>query len=538
MRASARYRHRALYAAALVLACTLLYAAGCRQTPRHHAAADITLLTTNDLHGRLEPFMVQNEGHAQSAGGFSALAACMDMWAQQAPGAVLRLNSGDTLAGPYAVHFGGAALFGALGLMGMDAAVPGNHEFDRGPREFARALDHCPFPMVATNMEIAPGHALAGRIQPVIVLERCGARLLIAGFMTPELAYISSPGSGIRILDPASPHMRRRITDAIKQHSPDLVIALTHLGLEEDRRLAQSIPELDVICGGHSHDLLPAGQEVRVRHAGGRQTVIVQAGAGGAALGVLRIRAAAGAQPQYTWLPQKIDSSSGQSPRLQEFIARYRAQLPPVRVLTVSDTAIDCRGATLRSREAPIGNYIADSLREYCGTDVALYNGGGIRGDCVVPEGPVTNRDIETMLPFDNMAVVISMTGDELRQVLERSVGHLPLPWGGFLQVSGLNVRVDPQAQAGSGKRIAHVDVRGDGGLSSPLEGGRRYRVATNSFLARGGNGYHEFSRSRAEPSAGTAVRDIIMQRMSAQPRLALAADGRINMTTAPAQKR
>jgi 5'-nucleotidase len=91
-------------------------------------------------------------------------------------------------------------------------------------------------------------------------------------------------------------------------------------------------------------------------------------------------------------------------------------------------------------------------------------------------------------------------------------------------------MRVDPRAKAGSGKRIAQVDVLGNGGLYYPLETGRRYRVATNSFLARGGNGYEEFSRARAETSAGTAVRDIIMQQMSAQPRLALAADGRITV--------
>jgi 2',3'-cyclic-nucleotide 2'-phosphodiesterase (5'-nucleotidase family) len=391
--------------------------------------------------------------------------------------------------------------------------------------------------MVATNLDIPAEHALAGKIETVLVLERNGARLLIAGFMTPELAQISSPGPDISVQEPASPQMRQRIKAAISQHAPDLVIALTHLGLEEDRRLARSIPELDVICGGHSHDLLPPGQEVRVTHADGRQTVIVQAGYGGAALGVLRIRTAAGAQPEYAWRPQAIDSSSGQSPRLQEFIARYRAQLPPVRMLTLTDTAIDCRAATLRSREAPIGNYIADRLRAYFHADVALYNGGGIRGDCVLPAGRLTSMDIETMLPFGNEAVVVGMTGEALRQALERSVAQLPQPWGGFLQVSGLKMRVGLHAQADAGRRIRSVDVLGPDGTFHPLDPKRRYRVATNSFLAQGGNGYHEFSQARIEPSAEAAVRDIIMRDLAAQPRLMLAADDRISMT-ASAQER
>jgi 5'-nucleotidase len=512
----------------------LLCAAGCRQAQHDPSAqgdshADIILLTTNDLHGRLEPFATQTQRGSQTAGGFAALAARMDGIAQQEHSAVVRLNSGDTLTGPYAIHFGGEALFGGLGLMGIDAAVPGNHEFDRGPQELARALAHCQFPMVATNLDIPPGHALADRIQPLLVLDRDGTRLLIAGFVTPELAQIASPGPDIRMQDPTSPHMRQRIIDAIRQHEPDLVIALTHLGLAEDRRLARHIPELDVICGGHSHDLLPPGQEIRIRHAGRRQTVIVQAGYGGSALGVLRIRMSADSQPEYAWLPQALDSSSGQSPRMQEFIARYRALLPASRVLTLSETPIDCRAATLRSREAPIGNCIADSLREYFHADVALYNGGGIRGDCVLPAGSLTSMDIETMLPFGNTAVIVSMTGEVLRQALERSAAQLPRPWGGFLQVSGLRVRIGPRSD--SKRRITGVDVLAPDGTVHPLDSQRQYRVATNSFLARGGNGYAEFSQARSEPSADAAVRDIVMRALAAQPRLTPATDGRISMT-------
>lgn len=528
------HRHLTLYTAAAVLACMLLCAAGCRQRPLERSAhvsasADIILLTTNDLHGRLEPFTVQTDKGTQSAGGFAGLAARMDLIAQQTDGVVLRLNSGDTLSGPYCIHFGGEALFGGLGLMGIEAAVPGNHEFDRGPQNLARALAHCPFPMVATNMDIPSEHALAGTIEPMIVLERGGRRLLIAGFITPEIADISSPGPGIRVLDPASPHMRQRIMEAITQHAPDLVIALTHLGLEQDRRLARQIPELDVICGGHSHDLLPPGREIRVSHAGGRQTVIVQAGSGGTALGVLRIRIVSGSHPEYAWLPQAIDAASGKSPRMQKFIAHYRAQLPPNQTLTFTDAEIDCRAETLRSREAPIGNFIADSLREYSAADVALYNGGGIRGDGILPAGPLTRLDIETMLPFDNKAVIISMNGATLKKALERSVAHLPQLWGGFLQISGLRVQIDPHS--GPGQRVRGVEVLESDGGYRPIDPQRRYRVATNSFLARGGNGYAEFSTARTEPSSGAALRDIIMQRLAAQPRLVLATDGRITVT-------
>jgi len=346
------------------------------------------------------------------------------------------------------------------------------------------------------------------------------------------------------VLDPGGAEMRERIMAIAKEHRPDLVIALTHLGLEEDRLLARRIPGIDVICGGHSHDLLPAGEAATVTHADGGQTVIVQAGAGGIALGVLRIRLKPDMQPDYAWLPRGINTSSAQCPHMLEFIEGYRATLPPVQTLTTTDTVIDCRAAILRSQEAPIGNFIADSLREHFNTDVALYNGGGIRGDSMLPAGVLTSMDVETMLPFNNEAVVINMPGAMLRQVLERSVAHLPQPWGGFLQVSGLRMRVDPQPQSRQHdqpgyvhatapvQRISGVDIRGTDDVYRPLAPDQVYRIVTNSFLARGGNGYFEFSEATAEVPTGAILRDIIMHRLAEKPHHSFKTDGRISITT------
>ena len=530
-----------------LLTALLLLTAGCLHRPytggtNDNARIDIFLLTTNDLHGRLEPFTIQKNQGPQIAGGFAGLTAQMDLIAKQHHGAVLRLNSGDTLTGPYATHFNGKALFGGLSRMGINAATLGNHELDRGSEVLAQALTHCSFPMVVTNIDLPPGHVLAGALKPFALFERAGKRLLVIGLLTPDLTSISSPGPGIHVLNPDGTKMQARIRSIIKQHTPDLVIALTHLGLEQDRRLALNIPDIDVICGGHSHDLLPPGEEVAVQHASGRQTIIVQAGAGGTTLGVLRIRLHPNKQPAYAWLPQEISASSAQCPHMLEFIEEYRSVLPPTRAMTITDTIIDCRSATLRSREAPIGNFIADSLRTHFNTDVALYNGGGVRGDYMLPAGPITSMDVETMLPFGNKAVVASMSGAILRQILERSVAYLPQPWGGFLQVSGLRIRVDPYARphslphenpgyplaTSSEKRILTVDILETDGVYHPLVPGRFYRIVTNSFLARGGNGYYQFRDAQTEPPSRMLIRTIIMHRLTAQPYHTFETDNRI----------
>jgi len=533
------HRQHALIPAAVALLVSLtLLIAGCQHrthTPSIHDAAttEIFLLTTNDLHGRLEPFTIQTDQNTQTVGGFAGLAAQMELLTQDNPGAVLRLNSGDTLTGPYAAYFNGKALFGGLNRMNIDAATLGNHEFDRGSQVLAHALKICSFPLVVTNIDLAPDHILTETLKPYFLFNRAGKRLLVIGLLTPELQKISSPDPGITLLEPGGTEMQTRIRNIITQHKPDLVIALTHLGLEQDRRLARNIPVIDVISGGHSHDLIPPEKEVLIKHADGRHTVIVQSGAGGIALGVLRIRLHPDTHPAYSWLPQKINASSAQSPGMLDFIEHYRSKLSPLRTMTTTDTALDCRSAALRSREMPLGNFIADSLRAYFNTDVALYNGGGIRGDYVLPAGPITSMDVEIMLPFNNEAVVLSIPGARLKQVLEHSVAHVPQPWGGFLQVSGLRMHVNPKTRrhaAASGKHSIRVTIRQADGTYHPLDEEKNYRIVTNSFLAGGGNGYYHFGSARAELPTKMLVRDIIMRRLAARPHHSLAADGRINI--------
>lgn len=540
MSVPAFHRQGTVFPAAVVLLVSfVLLIAGCRHKPlkpvtQNVAGTEIILLTINDLHGRLEPFTVQTDRGTQFVGGFAGLAAQMDQLTLQNPNAVLRLNSGDTLTGPYAAQFNGKALFGGLSRMNIDAATLGNHDFDRGPQALAQALESCSFPTVVTNIDISPEHALTGLLEPHLLFNRAGKRLLLIGLLTPKLQDLSSPGSGITMLDPGGAEVQARIRNIITEHKPDLVIALTHLDPEEDLLLARNIPEIDVISGGHSHEMTPPGEEFTIKHAGGRQTVIVQSGARGIALGVLRIRLYPDSQPAYTWQPRKIDASSAQSPRMLDFIGHYRSRLQPARSMTMIDREVDCRISAVRSREMPVGNFIADTLRAYFNTDVALYNGGGIRGDYVLPAGPITSMDVETILPFNNEAVVLNMPGAMLKQVLEHSVSHLPQPWGGFLQVSGLRMRVVPETRnhEHSSKNSISVAIRRADGTYHPLEEKKTYRIVTNSFLAGGGNGYDQLKNARVEPTAQILVRDIIMRRLAARPRHSFTADGRISIQT------
>src|SRR5205085_10176627 len=113
--------------------------------------------------------------------------------------------------------------------------------------------------------------------------------------------------------------------------------------------------------------------------------------------------------------------------------------------------ALDSRDATVRGREAPIGNLIADAMRERTRADLAIMNGGGIRGGKVYEAGTaITRRDVQAQLPFGNHLVTLNIKGSELRLAIENGLSRLPAAAGRFPQVSGVTIAFDPQQPAGS----------------------------------------------------------------------------------------
>ena len=134
---------------------------------------------------------------------------------------------------------------------------------------------------------------------------------------------------------------------------------------------------------------------------------------------------------------------------------------------------------------------MADAMRAGTRADVAVMNGGGIRAGTVYKAGaPITRRDVLAELPFNNRVVIVEVTGKDLRRALENGLSRMPDAAGRFPQVSGLTMEVDLKRPAGD--RIVAIKV-GDLALSET----RLYTVATNDFMARGGDGYDPFRDAR-----------------------------------------
>ena len=377
----------------------------------------------------------------------------------------------------------GAHMVDLANAVGFDVAVPGNHEFDFGPDVLQQRLAESETIWLAGNVSVAGGDFPGAAATTVV--ERDGYRIGFLGLVTTDTPVISSPGPDV-IFAPAA-EAGARLAQDLKAAGADIVIALTHQGLGTDLELLRTVEDIDVVLGGHDHLLI-------ARHDG-RQAVM-KTGSQGRHVGVLtltidRVEGRSGV-PKVVWTPEFcLRSTAGieGDAALAAKVDAYQARLDETLDVVIGETAteLDTRGFLSGSAETAFGNLLADAMRQATGADIALSNGGGIRGDTVYPPGtPLTRKTVLTELPFGNKTVVLRLTGAQVRAALENGVSRAEHPSGRFPQVSGLAFSFDGREPPG--ERVTGVTVAG-----TPLEDGRTYTLATNDFLARGGDDYRVF---------------------------------------------
>jgi 2',3'-cyclic-nucleotide 2'-phosphodiesterase (5'-nucleotidase family) len=298
------------------------------------------------------------------------------------------------------------------------------------------------------------------------------------------------------------------------------VIAVTHQDMPADERLVRSVPAIQVVLGGHEHDpLTSVVGESLITKAGSDGVFVVRVDLQATRDGRVLAR-------QHRFVPVTADLP--EDPRMADLVARYQARLDATGDVRIGETrvALDARTAALRTGETNVGNYVADVIRARLGADVAVMNGGGIRGNRVVGPGVLTRKDVHALLPFLNVLVKLEVPGRVLQAVLERSVAEYPQEFGGFLQVSGLTLTFDPGRPPG--QRVVRVVVGGQ-----PLEPERRYTLATNSYVARGGDGYAMLATARplVFPEEGPGLAETLVNAIERAGVIAPAVEGRITRT-------
>ena len=482
---------------------------GCATSGSHQ----ITILHTNDMHGRHSPFHVApgdataqtgDPGRAPSSfdrsgyiGGFEYLAGAIRQ-VRERDGAknVLLVDGGDTFGDDLLGNLTkGEAMIRLMNAVGYDVMTLGNHDFDYGADRTAELQAIAHFPMRGANVLKADGAPFLG--DPVTIRDVGGVRVGIL-----SLAYHNTKETGSKdnvrgLTFTNGIEAARRLVPTLRQHA-DLVVVLSHQGTKVDRELAKAVPGIDLIIGAHSHDRITPPEKV-----GGAW--IVQAMSDDAVLGELNLTIDHGklarVEGRLTNLwNDRITPDPAVGALVAELRAPYRQQLEAVLA-----TATARIGRQYKS-ESPFDALAGVILRENTGAEIAFLPGVGY-GVSIEP-GPIPRERLYALLPHPTKMVTMKLTGRQVLAILEQTATNLntvdPLAAvGGMIQTSGLRWTID--LNRSDGQRISDVFVG-----STRIEKDRIYSIVTNAGLRGGLHRQTEFARGRDIIEAKDSVTAIV----------------------------
>lgn len=251
----------------------------------------VTILHTNDVHSRIEPFPMDGSRN-QGLGGVARRSTLINSIRQEEKN-VLLLDAGDMFQGtPYFNMFEGKLELELMSKLGYDAGTFGNHEFDNGIDGLVKHLDKANFPFLTANYDFS-GTLLEGRTRKYLVIKKDGIRIGLTG-VGIDVTGLVDPNNhkGMTYLDPIP--VVNRVARMLKEEQQcDLVICLSHLGYKyenspvDDLKLAAGTRNVDIIIGGHTHTFL--NEPTRVHDLDGNEVWVNQVGFGGIRLGRLDV---------------------------------------------------------------------------------------------------------------------------------------------------------------------------------------------------------------------------------------------------------
>ena len=508
-----RFAKRAIAAVAAWLAALCL--AG---TPPA-GAAKLTLLHVNDLY-EIAP--------KRGRGGFAPLMTLLEAeraTAAGAAGATVTTFGGDLISPSImSALMQGAQMIDLANAVGIDYAVPGNHDLDFGVGVFAKRVAESRFTWLGANLRRRDGGAIPG-LGATATRDVDGITVGFFGLLTPDTATIAKGGAEVSFTPPLE--AAAAAVAALRRQGAEVIIALTHLDLARDRALVRAVKGIDLVLGGHDHAPMAVMESGVLILKSGSDAGYLAA----VTLDIERVLEKRGMTVRVTPTGWRHLSTAGIAPH-PETAARvkvYEARLEGALAAVVgrTETGMDSRRAIVRRSESAMGNLIADAMRGAAGADIALINGGGIRGNRVyTPGSTLTRRDIIAELPFGDVTVVLALDGAAIRAALEHAVGRVEHMAGRFLQVSGLRFSWSPAAAPG--RRVGPISING-----RPLDGAKTYRVAAGAFIAGGGDGFAMLKTARrmVDAEAGAKVAAQVIDHIAAKGTVGPRIEGRIRET-------
>ncbi|MDP6418915.1 MAG: bifunctional UDP-sugar hydrolase/5'-nucleotidase [Candidatus Krumholzibacteria bacterium] len=424
-------------------------------------APDLVIAHTNDLHAHYRPFESRS---GEIRGGIARIAGRIAELRAEYGDRFLYLDAGDLFQGTPFYHFHRGSLgVELLSAMHCDLMCLGNHELDDGSANFFRAMKKSSFPVVCANLNRADGSAL---LPAAMRLEAGGFSIDAVGLLTGSLDEICGEAArGELLVLPPEKALASWLQD--RKSQADLTLALSHCGLNEDRTIADAVPEVPLIIGGHSHSFL---YEPELRGP----VTICQTGCYGYNLGVLKAWQNGDGSWRFEETLEEVREDWPLDENVQAIVERASHLVDREMNVVLGRLRGDFGIPGKSSQPDPLGQMVASIMQQAAGADIGLQNVGGYR--TFLKEGDLRREDLFTLLPFDNHIMRLRFRGDQIQTLFNFIASGLNSHR--FGQTSGIEYRIhEGQAR----------DIRIDG---QKLDPAKDYLLATLDFLYGGGDGF------------------------------------------------
>ncbi|HNW36574.1 MAG TPA: bifunctional UDP-sugar hydrolase/5'-nucleotidase, partial [Candidatus Ozemobacteraceae bacterium] len=397
----------------------------------------------------------------------------------------LQVDAGDRFQGTMEVNFShGQAMTDLYNALHYTAVTLGNHDFDYGKQALTDSMKSARFPLVCANL-IGIGMPWHSRL-----IAHVGSLTIgITGVMTSDLPTLTYPENieGLILENPAS--AARRVTAELRKRGCDLVILLSHCGHDVDQELARAVPDLDIIIGGHSDEHLNQPEKIG-------KTLIMQTRGYGSHVGALTLirDEHSGSISSYTYDSIALDPASWTaSPEIDPIIASWGRMVDEIAARPVGESPREFFRRPGPDGESLLGIQLCKAVSAQSGCPIVLFQLGGLRTD--LPAGKIVFKDIYQVLPFNHQILVGTILGRDLLSLLDKGSDKK----GVELCILG------PKLKRGAEGFAAEFEGK-------PVLPDARYPIALNDFLAKGGDGFEEFTRVENLHPQGGIIRDALLE--------------------------
>ncbi|CAL8082685.1 unnamed protein product [Calicophoron daubneyi] len=385
----------------------------------------------------------------------------------------------------------------------ITCAVIGNHDLDFGLDLFCECMEMCKFPWLNSNVFDQDTNELLANTPAYHIVEKDGLTIGIIGLVEKEwVATLSCMDtSDVYVEDVCE--CGRRMARMLKQTGEDgrkpcdLVIALTHMRWPNDRKLGATVPEIDMVLGGHDHEYGLEWLDDNSDSGAHRNHTrpILKSGTDFRTFSHIKLTYDVNVKQIIKVNIEEVvvDSRWDPDDELTKYISTLTHKLEKRLDVSIGrvEVPLDARFCAIRTRETNVGNFLTDIILTGVHADLAIINSGTLRADKIFPPGDFTIRDLLNLLPMLDSLVVLQVTGKQIVEALENGVSQYPKQEGRFPLVSGVRFTFDAHQPPGNRVVLSSILIQGE-----QIDLDRNYRICVKHYLATGRDGYTVFADS------------------------------------------